>query len=262
MTLAVFVIYGSAPDWFGNGRSSDPDHGISLPDIVQNLLLYLPFGIFGVLAWRRKTPAGRRVKLEVTALAAAFSTGLELLQLLSGTRTASPMDVAANTAGTLIGAFAAEWLENALGRPVSLVAGIGQPRMRAAVGAVVIAICAVAWYPFDVTLDVSTLSERTRALRGDPWLMPGMTELWWQAARFAVLGGLAAAWLSGSIRYAAPLAAAGAAMIAVLVDVGQLGMGSQSIGLAGLASQAAGAVCGAAVAVFWLALRRTRYAAA
>jgi hypothetical protein len=45
------------------------------------------------------------------------------------------------------------------------------------------AIVLAAWYPFDVTLDVSTLSERTRAVRLDPWLWPGTAEFLTQGAR-------------------------------------------------------------------------------
>ena len=44
---------------------------------------------------------------------------------------------------------------------------------RYVLAATLAAIVLAAWYPFDVTLDVSTLSDRTRAVRLDPWLRPG-----------------------------------------------------------------------------------------
>ena len=41
--------------------------------------------------------------------------------------------------------------------------------------ALVIALAIVAWWPFDPTLDVSTLAARWRATERDPWMIDGVT---------------------------------------------------------------------------------------
>jgi hypothetical protein len=115
--------------------------------------------------------------------------------------------------------------------------------------AVLAAIVIAAWYPFDVTLDISTLSERTRAVRLDPWLRPSSSELFAQAGRFFVLAAVMTLCLPGLSRRAAPVAAVAAAVtIAGVVDLGQSAMGSQPIGVSALLSQSAGSLAGAAVA--------------
>ena len=65
-----------------------------------------------------------------------------------------------------------------------------------------------------MTLDVSTLSDRTRLVRLDPWLWPGTAELWGQGARFFVLAAVAAVCLPGLAKRAAPVAAMAAVAIA------------------------------------------------
>lgn len=259
--LALFVLYGSFGAVTVAGPRPTALPGISLPDIVQNVLLYIPFGTLGVWALRPRT-AYEYVRL--IAVAFVYSAAMELLQTLSASRIASPLDVIANVLGTAIGAAAAGRAERTLAITLERVRVTGLPAApaRYVLAAVAAAIVFAAWYPFDITLDVSTLSERTRAVRRDPWLRPEMAELWGQGIRFFVLGAITTLCLPGLARRAAPVAAVAGIAAAVVIDAGQLAMGSKPIGGAALLSQAAGSGLGA-VAVFGAELaRRTWYAAA
>jgi glycopeptide antibiotics resistance protein len=245
--LAVFVLYGSISPFARDAQSTEASPGISVPDITQNVLLYVPFGVFGVWTLRRKTSTRIALWARITAIAAVYSTSMELLQLGSAPRIASPLDVFANVLGAWGGAMASAPIERAFGIAAHFVrpTGLLTAPARYVLAAVLAAIVLAAWYPFDVTLDVSTLSERTREVRRDPWLWPGMAELWGQGARFFVLAAVLTACLPGLSRRAAPVAFLAAVAIAVVIDLGQLGMGSDPVGGAVLVSQAAGAGAGA-----------------
>ena len=128
--------------------------------------------------------------------------------------------------------------------------------------ALLVAILLAAWYPFDITLDISTLGQRTRAVRLDPWLWPAESELWTQGARYFLLAATAVLCLPKLAKWATPVAIVVTVLIALIVDLGQLGMGSQPIGLAAFSSQAAGAFGGAAAALLATLVRGTEYAAA
>ena len=65
-----------------------------------------------------------------------------------------------------------------------------------------------------------------------------------------MLAAVTAACLTGLARRAAPVAAVAAVALAVVIDLGQLAMGSEPIGLAAFVSQAAGACAGAAASAF------------
>ena len=260
--LAVFVLYGSIRPFAADGQSTEASPGISVPDITQNVLLYIPFGVFGVWTLRRDTSSQIASWARVTALAAVCSTSIELLQLPSASRIASPLDVLANVLGACGGAMASEAIERAVGTAAHLVRPTGLLTAPARYGLAVVlaAIVLVAWYPFDVTLDVSTLSERTRAVRRDPWLWPGPTELWTQGARFGVLAAILTPCLPGLARRAAAVAVTAVVAIALVIDLGQLMMGSRPIGGAVLMSQAAGAGAGASAAFVVMTItRRTGY---
>ncbi len=65
-------------------------------DVLSNIVLFLPFGYFGVLAW------GRRLWL--AGLALLLGSGLQLLQLYLPSRDANLLDVAWNLGGAGLGA--------------------------------------------------------------------------------------------------------------------------------------------------------------
>jgi VanZ family protein len=251
--IAVFILYGSINPFSRDRARYEALPGISLPDIAQNMLLYIPFGICGVWALRRDSSSRRGLVARVAAIAVVYSSTMELLQLGSPSRFASSLDVLANAAGAWAGAVSSDATERALRiaadsvRPTGLLTEPARYLLAAALAAIVL----TAWYPFDVTLDVSTLSDRTRAVRQDPWLSTGSTELWTQGGRFFVLAALLTACLPGLAKHAAWVAALAAMTIAVIVDLGQLAMGSHPVGGAVLLSQAAGAGAGAAAMFRW-----------
>ena len=76
-------------------------------DVARNVLSYVPFGVFGMLALRRTDIRG---VARVTAVAIVFSLANEALQLYTTDRVASVADVASAAAGTLIGALGVRWL--------------------------------------------------------------------------------------------------------------------------------------------------------
>ncbi len=262
--LAVFVLYGSIGGLAGDGKRATAPPGISMPDIAQNVLLYIPFGVLGVWALRRDATSGTALSVRVIAIAVAYSSAMELLQLLSASRTASPLDVGANVVGAGAGVMAAAQAERAFGVAVERVGSTGllTAPARYVLAAVSATIVVAAWYPFDVTLDVSTLGDRTRAVRLDPWLWPGTAELLGQGARFFVLAAVLTASMTGLARRAAPVAALAAASAAIVIDLGQLAMGSHPIGGAALVAQVAGACAGAVAAFVVTFARGTWYAAA
>jgi VanZ family protein len=74
-------------------------------DIAFNVVAYLPLGVFACLYFRR-LGEGRRAILKAALLGAAFSLGMELMQLFVPNRHASAVDLLSNTAGALLGALA------------------------------------------------------------------------------------------------------------------------------------------------------------
>lgn len=101
--LALFIIVGSA------GRWSADEPGIWAPtltkpaDIARNVALYVPFGLFGMLALRRTGFGGMA---RVTAVALLFSCAVEAQQLYTADRVASVADVASAVCGTILGSAA------------------------------------------------------------------------------------------------------------------------------------------------------------
>ena len=262
--LALFIVYGSVGPWAGQASRTEALPGISLPDIAQNVLLYVPFGIFGVWVLRGSRLRRSAQVLSLVAGAFAYSATMELLQMLLAGRIASTLDVIANVLGTGVGIVIATPVERSLAIAANQArrTGLLSTPTRYVLAAIVAMIVAAAWYPFDVTLDISTLGDRTRAIRRDLWLRPAAFELWMQGARFCLVAAITVFCLPKLGRWAAPVAAVITVVLAVIVDVGQLAMGSQPIGLAAFVSQVAGSFAGAAAALVVTLARGTEYAAA
>ena len=118
---ALFIVYGTTiPFNFISDRaavfqhvarvvwnpliSPDTRHRVSIPDFVSNLLLFAPFGCFGMWALTRPRSAVARITLLVV-LSAILSTSVEIVQLFTVDRISSFADVFANTLGGLAGAL-------------------------------------------------------------------------------------------------------------------------------------------------------------
>jgi len=237
---------------------------MSLPDIAQNVLLYVPVGLFGVWALRGRRLAPVTLACLLMALAFVYSAAMELLQMLFADRIASPLDIVANVGGTAAGIALAVPTEHLWAIAASHLrrTGLMGTPARYVLAAILAAVLVAAWYPFDITLDLSTLSERTRAVRRDPWLRPSSSALWAQGARYFFVAATIVFCLPKLSRWAAPVALAVTVLIAVVVDVGQLGMGLQPIGLAAFGAQAVGALAGAVAALVVTLVRGSEYAAA
>ena len=204
--------------------------------------------MLGVLT-RRTLGRGRAVSvIAVTALAALLSVAVEVLQLHTVDRIASAIDVGAGMAGAAIGALAAGRAVAWGGRLLDAIrpSGVLDARERPILLALLAAIAVWAWFPFDPTLDVTTMVARVRAVSRDPWQMASGSFVV-EAGLYALLTGVTARcliWLKPGP--AAAIAVAATIAAAILIDAGQVAMGARPIGLAGLAAQLAGALCGAA----------------
>ena len=83
----------------------DPDGSrASIPDVTQNILLFLPFGAIGFLS---NSNRNMFYIIAVTFLGFLLSLSVEVLQLVTIDRTTSVTDLMTNTVGTFLGALSA-----------------------------------------------------------------------------------------------------------------------------------------------------------
>ena len=76
----------------------------SIPDVIQNILFFIPFGFLGVLSFARNKFFAVFI---VTFFGFVISLNVEILQLLTRDRVTSVTDLVTNTIGTGIGAVTA-----------------------------------------------------------------------------------------------------------------------------------------------------------
>ncbi len=271
--FAAFIVYGGTiPFHFlGDGGAVlqklrevplnpflSPDTGrrLSIPDVVQNILLYLPFGALGFLAVRNGgrgapnvgrgfSPGGhrnvgrafrpgvRRLVL-VTFLGMALSTFVESLQLLTSDRVSSLGDVAANTAGACLGAVAAWQLRESVARGLRRLRAEGLAdvdELRPLAIAALVLVVAF-WQPFDATLELGTIVGKVRSLQGDLWQFTGLRDEGTSIMLSAFLATTLASYLSvlGERRAGMKAAALGAGLVCLL-EASQLFIGSRMPGL-------------------------------
>lgn len=80
-------------------------------DVTVNVLVYVPFGVFGVLSLRGSYRRHWfRLVLRVVVLAILFSAANEALQLYTSDRVASLTDIVSAAIGACCGATASAWL--------------------------------------------------------------------------------------------------------------------------------------------------------
>ena len=136
---------------------------LNYEDIVQNILLFIPFGFLGCIA--RAGGGSRMGRLGIVLLGAGLSTSVELAQLYTQTRWPALSDVLFNTLGTAAG-VAAGWRLRAWALGIKERPGwrrvLDAP---SAYPALVFAALAVigTWEPFDFALlPVGTLRAEAR----------------------------------------------------------------------------------------------------
>ena len=264
LLYAAFILYGGTIPFHFAGDTTlvagrwhrllahpllSPETGrrLSIPDVVQNVLLFVPFGALGVAAagatlrW-----TWRRVGL-VSLLAFGLSCTVEGLQLFMRDRTASTADVIFNTVGALAGAIAARWgwqLSAAAIRRLQIEGLLGVPEARllaVAGGALAVAFL----QPFDVTLEVGVVSGHVRAFVQEPWQFTGLRDegiVVLVASLFAM--SLAAYLLALGERAAGRKAAAIGIVIVCALEAFQVVLGSRMPGLWDAAVGSAGICIG------------------
>ncbi len=144
---------------------------ISTPDLLQNLLLFLPFGFLGYLARVGPSAAPAFRAALATMLGTLLSASVEMLQLFSETRVPALSDVLFNGLGAALGALAASAFESGLERARGRAAFLRLLSAPSAYPALVLlALAAIgSLSPFDFTLDVGEVAADVRALLRDPF---------------------------------------------------------------------------------------------
>ena len=105
--VCALIVFGSLGEWA-------PDHPgvwaptlISFADVAQNVLIYVPFGMFGVLSLRDRYPRHwLRLVVRIVGLAILFSASNEALQLYTLDRVASLIDIVSAVIGAAVGGVA------------------------------------------------------------------------------------------------------------------------------------------------------------
>lgn len=184
LIFTLFIIYGTLipfnliPNWesFLSNISAinkipfiDSDGSrASIPDVVQNILLFIPFGFFGLISLVNKNKLNPTIK--ITFLGAMLSGFVEILQLFTIDRTTSVTDLLTNSAGTLIGGLSAFIVTDLFLKLMN------SPRFRpfrrdkyfflTLMTFLIVAIGAL--QPFDFTLDVGIVGSKIKSLINNP----------------------------------------------------------------------------------------------
>jgi glycopeptide antibiotics resistance protein len=177
---ALAALQADAP-WSGR-------RGLSTTDLVQNLLLFVPFGFFARLARVGLAPA--------LAGAVLLSTTVECLQLLTLNRTTSWLDIATNGAGAMGGyLFAPRLLRTVTGLYGAFVATGFSGRAPGRVASALLALAVIHHLePFAFTLDIGHAWQQLKGLTQTFFLKPqggdGLTFLHWFLAGSLLIAGM------------------------------------------------------------------------
>jgi VanZ family protein len=229
-----------------------PDTGrrVSVPDVVQNVLLFVPFGVLGFIALRSSVRSPAIRLLVVVALAALLSAGVEALQLFTEDRTTSVSDCLANTIGALVGVVAAGLATRMFPRALTGLRALGVTDVPGfypfLITAIVVAVAALE--PFDFTLDVGSLVGKLHAVRADPWQFAGIRDELVEFTRYVLLGLAVTSWFRQlRVPRAGALGAWTGVAAALALEASQWIVESRAPGLEDGLVHAAGAVSGVAL---------------
>jgi len=265
---ALFIVYGTTiPFNFVSSRAAayehwarvvwsplvSPDTGqrVSIPDFVSNILLFLPFGCFGMWAWRRPRSAFARI-VALGLASVTLSAAVEVAQLFTVDRTSSVADVFANGLGGLIGAIGGLALGASTVAAIDSFAAAGltdAPAFFPLLVAVLV-VCAGAWEPFDVTLDVGGTIAKIREFGRDPMQFGMFSVDVVSLLQHQLFGSALFVWLKQArVRSAARTAVALGVSFAVACEAGQLFISARMPGvwdaLVGVAGVLGGVAAGA-----------------
>jgi VanZ family protein len=245
--FALFIVYGTTiPFHFSNDAESISAKAsaipwnpltrqggtrLSIPDAVQNVMLFVPFGVLGGLACRRRLVSQPLRVAAVTVAGGSLSILVESLQLLTTDRSTAASDVAANSIGAFAGVLVAE---QARGLALSVLRAHGSSRWLSgrwiypALTAIAVLLVA-AWQPFDLTLDVSTVGSKVRALLRDPWQAGPWTDEGNAIVLYALATIVLSNWLAACGEAAASAKAITiGAVLAVGLELSQMFVGSRT----------------------------------
>lgn len=146
----------------------------SIPDAVSNVLLFAPFGFLWVGSELAR-PMFRRLvgaTLMVGAVGFMFGLGIEFGQMFSPGRTSSIVDALCNGFGAFIGGTLGYVIFRALrGRlGPAVTAAIRERPSLILLLLLMIAVMADAYYPFEITLDVSTVWHNLKQVQWMPFV--------------------------------------------------------------------------------------------
>jgi len=115
--FSIFIVYGTLIpfDFCFNENSiasrvadiqwvpftANEGHRSSLSDVIQNVMLFIPWGMLGFFAYAKRSWAD---VLKIVSMGMLLSSTVELLQLLTVDRISSVTDIITNTTGSFIGA--------------------------------------------------------------------------------------------------------------------------------------------------------------
>jgi glycopeptide antibiotics resistance protein len=222
---------------------------LSLPDFVGNILLFMPFGVFGSLALPRRS----RLRLVVVvALAAVLSAAVEMAQLFTDDRVTAMCDVTANVMGAFLGGLSAEALRAAFVRVMRQLHVHGMAESPALYPALVGLAAGVAseWEPFNVSLDIGEVVGKVKILRSDPFQFTGLNDEGVVFCRFLLAGFAAHSWLSQT-RYrerATAITIVGTVVLGLGLESGQFFIGARVPGVEDAMIIVSGAITGAILA--------------
>jgi VanZ family protein len=101
-------VLGSAGTWAPDRPGIWAPTLVSIQDVAQNVLLYVPFGVLGVLSLKDAYPRHwLRLVVRVVGLAILFSASNEALQLYTIDRVGSLTDIVSAAIGAGVGGVTA-----------------------------------------------------------------------------------------------------------------------------------------------------------
>jgi len=234
-----------------------------LTDVVSNIAFFVPLGVIGLHAQRRRGLAATIAR--ATLAGAALSLGVETLQFFTPSRNPATSDVLTNGFGTALGALLAAFFQQHQGALHQRVLAWmrREPLLPVCIGFALVVILA-ALIPFDFAVTLSYLKRAIRTARLDPWSDPSP----WRASaavllQYAVLAGLALQtatrmrWGRAVSRIAA--CALGFTILGVGLEVMQLVVRSRTTSARDALAAGAGVVLGLVVASALGTGRRARH---
>lgn len=257
LAYAVFIVYAASVPFRFDRAPTLEDAGLipfwdaergrihSIPDLAQNFILFLPFGILGALSTEQRV-------LRVTAAGFLLSVAVEILQSMSSFRLTSASDVAANTLGSLAGALAG------IGLARNLASRLSEGFERTAEqrpgllvgGALLLGAALSALAPFVPTLDVGLLRANVKGFLLDPWGQKPIGSLLGDALPFTALAYVCARELGAVAprRLGRALVAAGVvSAAAAILETAQFPLLYHRVSLTAVLARIFGALAGAAM---------------